>query len=78
MSENHPQIYDFSFLTYYYGKYLSKFLMTGLSLLCDGILIFLSVLSFGIKNYFISCNIIFLIHYVTHNLMRFAFILLII
>lgn len=52
MSENHPQIYDFSFLTYYYGKYLSKFLMTGLSLLCDGILIFLSVLSFGIKNYF--------------------------
>lgn len=37
---------------HYYGKYLSKFLMTGLSLLCDGILIFLSVLSFGIKNYF--------------------------
>lgn len=49
--ENHPQIYGFSLFTYY-GKYLSKFLMIGLSLLCDGILIFLSILSFRIKNYF--------------------------
>lgn len=51
VSENHPQIYGFSLFTYY-GKYLSKFLMIGLSLLCDDILIFLSILSFRIKNYF--------------------------